>query len=238
MSVALSLVMPFDVRLVELHRDAERDRAHDRRLVRGVDAFDVEGRVGLGITQALRLLQHVGEVQPLAAHLRQDEVRRAVDDAGDPFDAVGGEALAQRLDDRDAPGHRRLECDDHALRACGGEDLAAVHREQRLVGRDHVLAGGDGLEHQGLGDAVAADQLDDDVDRGVRDHLPRIADNLDRVADDGPRTRHVEVGHHRDLDAPAGAPANLFLIALQHLEGAAADGADAEQANLDGVHAE
>ena len=46
----------FDIGLVELHRDAERDRAHDRRLVRGVDSLDVEGRVGLGIAQALRLL--------------------------------------------------------------------------------------------------------------------------------------------------------------------------------------
>ena len=65
----LQLGDAFDVRLVELHRHAERDGAHDRRLVRGVDAFDVEGRVGLGIAQALRLLQHGVEVQPLGAHL-------------------------------------------------------------------------------------------------------------------------------------------------------------------------
>ncbi|HOM12986.1 MAG TPA: hypothetical protein PLB41_06675, partial [Rubrivivax sp.] len=31
-----------------------------------------------------------------------------------------------------------------------------------------------------------------------------------------------------------GAAADLGLVALQHLEGAAADGADAEQADLDG----
>jgi hypothetical protein len=45
--------------------------------------------------------------------------------------------------------------------------------------------------------------------------------------------RGVEVGDHRDLDAAAGAALDLFLVALQDVEGAAADGADAEQADLD-----
>jgi hypothetical protein len=107
----------FDVGLVELHRDAEGDGAHQRGLVRGVHAFDVEGRVGLGIAQALRLLQHHVEVQALVAHLGQDEVGGAVDDAGDPLDAVGRQALAQRLDDGDAAGHRGLEGHHHALAA-------------------------------------------------------------------------------------------------------------------------
>jgi hypothetical protein len=52
----------------------------------------------------------------------------------------------------------------------GGKDLGAVHGQQRLVGGDHVLAGGNRFEHQRLGNAVAADQLDDDVDLGVGDH--------------------------------------------------------------------
>jgi hypothetical protein len=44
----------------------------------------------------------------------------------------------------------------------------------------------------------------------------------------------VQVGHHGDLDATPGAARISCLVALQHLEGAAADGADAEQADLDG----
>ena len=51
-----------------------------------------------------------------------------------------GEALAQRLDDRDAAGDRGLEGHHHALLLRGGEDLVAVRGEQRLVGGDHVLA--------------------------------------------------------------------------------------------------
>jgi hypothetical protein len=227
-----------DMRLVELHRNAEGDGRHDGRLVRGVDTFDVEGGVGLGITQALRLLQHDAEVQPLGPHLRQDEVGGAVDDAGHPVDAVGREALAQRLDDGDAAGHRGLEGHDHALGARGLEDLGAVHGQQRLVGGDHVLAGRNGFQHQRLGDAVAADQLDDDVDVGVGDDGACVVHHLRAVAHHGLGARSVQVGHHRNLDAPARAAADFLLVALQHLEGAAADGADAEQADLDGFHTE
>ena len=45
--------------------------------------------VGLGIAQALGLFQHDAEVQALLAHLGEDEIGGAVDDAGDPLDAVG-----------------------------------------------------------------------------------------------------------------------------------------------------
>jgi hypothetical protein len=137
--------------------------------VGGVDAFDVEGRVGFGIAQRLRFLQHLGEGQALVAHLGKDEVGGAVDDAGQPLDAVGREAFAQRLDDGDAAGNGGFEGDHHALLLRGGEDLIAMHGQQRLVGGDHVLAVFDGLEHQLLGHAVAADQFDDDVDLGVGD---------------------------------------------------------------------
>jgi hypothetical protein len=133
MSIACSWLMPSMWALVELHRDAEGDRRHDGQLVGGVHAFDVEGRVGFGIAQFLRLLQHGGEVQALVAHLGQDEVGGAVDDAGHRFDAVGRQAFAQRLDDRHAAGHGRLEGHHHALFLGGGEDLVAVQGQQALL---------------------------------------------------------------------------------------------------------
>jgi hypothetical protein len=221
------------VGLVELHRHAEGDGAHDGGLVRGVDALDVEGRVGLGVSQPLSLLEHDAEVEALVAHLAEDEVGRAVDDAGDPLDTIGGQPLAQRLDDRDAAGHRGLEADHHSLGVRGGEDLVAVHREQRLVGGDHMLAGGNRLHHERARDAVAADQLDDDVDCRIGDDLARIVDHADTLADNRPYTGGVEVGDRRDLEAAPGAAPDLLLVAAQHLEGATADGADAEQADLD-----
>ena len=77
--------------------------------MRGVDAVDVEARIGLGIAELLRLGQHLGEFAPALAHRRQDVVRGAVEDAVNPRHAVAGEALAQCLDDRDAAGDRGLE---------------------------------------------------------------------------------------------------------------------------------
>ena len=225
-----------DVGLVELHRDAEGDGRHDGGLVRGVHAFDVEGRVGLRVAQALRVLQGDVEVQALVAHFGQDEVGRAVDDADDPLDAVGREALAQRLDDGDAAGHRRLERDHHAAPVRGGEDLGAVHRQQRLVGGDDVLAGFDRLHDELPGNAVAADQLDHDVDVGVGDDGARVVHDFHAVADDLLGACGVQVGHHGDLDAAAGAALDLFLVALEDVEDAGADGADAQQAYLDGFH--
>ena len=59
----------FDVGAVELHRDAERDRREQRDLVSGVDALDVERRIGFGIAEPLRFGEHVVERQPFGAHL-------------------------------------------------------------------------------------------------------------------------------------------------------------------------
>ena len=75
-----------------------------------------KARVGLGVAQRLRLGQHVGEVAAGLAHRGQDVVAGAVEDAVDARDPVGGEPLAQRLDDRDAAGDRRLEGERDALR--------------------------------------------------------------------------------------------------------------------------
>ena len=99
-----------------------------------------------------------------------------------------------------------------------------------------MLAGGNGLQHQRARHAVAADQLDDDVDGGVAYDFARIGHDLQVVAHGGTGARHVEIGDHGDGDAAPGTPADFFLVAQQHLVSAAADGADAEQADLDGVH--
>ncbi|MCY1237526.1 hypothetical protein D9M72_502280 [compost metagenome] len=111
-----------------------------------------------------------------------------------------------------------------------------MHGQQRLVGGDHVLAVLDGLEHQLARDAVAADQFDDDIDVRAADHLVGVADDLHFPVGQFARAFGVEIGHHGNLDAAAGAATNFFLIALEHVERAATDGTDAEQANFDGVH--
>ncbi|MCY1545474.1 hypothetical protein D9M68_814200 [compost metagenome] len=111
-----------------------------------------------------------------------------------------------------------------------------MHRQQGLVGGHHVLARGNGFQHQRLGDAVPANELDHNIDLGIRDDRACVVHHLHVRAHDGLGARGVEVGHHGDLDATTGTPANLFLVALEHVERAAAHGAYAQQAYLDRFH--
>src|SRR5690606_37198326 len=163
--------------LVELQRHAEGNGGEDGQPVGGVDAFDVERRIRLGIAQCLSFLEHVFEGAALLAHLGEYEVTGAIDDAGQPVDTVGRQPFADRLDHWNAARHRSLEGDDDALLAGTGENLVAMHSDQRLVGGDHVLAVLDGLEHQFEGQGIAADQLDDDIDLGVTDNGENIVGN-------------------------------------------------------------
>src|SRR3546814_21049688 len=60
-----------------------------------------------------------------------DVVAGAVEDAVDAVDAVGGEALAQALDDGNAAGHRGLVADGAADALGQSGKRGAVVREQR-----------------------------------------------------------------------------------------------------------
>ena len=102
---------------VRIETNTERERRENRELVSGVDAFDVERRIGLRITERLCIGERLREVVT-ARHLREDVVRRAVDDAGDPVDRIAGEAFAQRFDDRNAAGDRTFEADADAGAFC------------------------------------------------------------------------------------------------------------------------
>ncbi|MDF9774939.1 hypothetical protein OKW11_001896 [Pseudomonas baetica] len=212
----------FGISLVELQRDAERDGRQDRQLVSGIDPLNVEGRVGFGVTQSLGFGQHVFEGATLLTHFRQDEVAGAVDDPGHPVDAVGGQTLADRLDHRNATGHRRFECNDHAFLACLGENFITVNSNKRLVRGDHMLAILDGLEYQLAGNGVAAHQLYDDVDLRVRGHFEDIVGNRN--------TGRLELrlwrahGNLCHFDPTPGTTSNFLGVALKYVEGTATDG--------------
>jgi hypothetical protein len=118
----------------------------------------------------------------------------------------------------------------------GGENLVAMHGEQRLVRRDHMLAVGDGLQHQFPGDAVAADQFDDDVDLGIADHGEGIVGHLRPACRHLPRQFKILVGDLGDADWPSRTPRDLGFVAREYGESAATDGADAEQSCIDGFH--
>ena len=107
----------------------------------GVEAADVEGRIGFGVALGLRFLQHIGEGAMLLLHLRQDVIAGAVEDAVDAPHLVGGQRFAQRLDDGNAAGDRRLEVERDAVLLGQARQLGAMLGQQRLVGGHDVLAG-------------------------------------------------------------------------------------------------
>ena len=82
-----------DVDLLEVELGAEGEARQDGELVRGVEAADVEGRIGLGVAQRLRLRQHIAERAVLVGHRRQDVVAGAVEDAVDAPHLVGRQRL-------------------------------------------------------------------------------------------------------------------------------------------------
>ena len=97
--------------------------------------------IALGVAQRLGLGQRVGVRLPALGHAGEDVVGRAVDDAHHPADRLAGQRLAQRPDQRDAAGHRRLEQQVDAGRGRGLEQLGAAVGQELLVAGDHRLAG-------------------------------------------------------------------------------------------------
>src|SRR5690606_17010919 len=130
--------------------------------------------------------------------------------------------------------HSGFEGDDDALLAGLREDLVAMHGDQCLVGGHHVLAILDGLEHQLLGNGVATDELDDDIDF-------RVVDQLEDVGGDGCSAGialrvGVTRGNLGNDNAPPGTAGNLLGITFEYIEGTATDGTQATDAHFHRFH--
>ena len=88
------------VDVVRRDAGAEGDAGNDRGFGGRVEAFDVGGRVGLGVPELLGFGQRVVERRAGLGHGREDVVGRSVDDAHDPADAITGERFTQRPQQR------------------------------------------------------------------------------------------------------------------------------------------
>ena len=211
---------------VECQRFAECDGGQDGQLVGRIDTLHVEARIGLRIAQTLGLRQHLVEATALVAHLGEYEIAGAVDDAGNPFDAVAGQALANRLDDGNASRHRRLECHHHALATSRVEDLVAVQRDERLIGGDHVLSLVDSMQGQFAGDIGSAEKLHNDAHFPVVHHFHGLVGELDALQGADPRLVQIPNAGMHDLDCATRTARDFLAIAGQNVHGAAAHGAE------------
>src|SRR6202163_2830577 len=105
----------FDINRALRDPGAEREAGKNCKLLGGVMTVDVERRIGLGITKALRVLQAFGERQSFLFHPGQDVVAGAVEDAVNAIDVGTGEAFAQGFDDGNRSADRRLEIQRAAM---------------------------------------------------------------------------------------------------------------------------
>ena len=205
----------------------EGEAGEDGGLLRGVVAVDVGARVRLGEAELLGRGEGVLEAVALGVHAVEDVVRGAVDDAEDALDAVAGEALAQRPDDRDRPADGGLVVELGADLLGGGEQLGAVRGEQRLVAGDDVGTGVQRLQDVGAGRLDAAHELDHDV--GAEDEPLGVGrEQLARQVDAALR---VDVAHGDADEVEAGADAvrELLPVLEQRARDLCSDGSAAEQ---------
>ena len=129
---------------------------------------------------------------------------------------VAVEALAQRLDDRNAAADRGLEIERDALAFGERGELLTVAREQRLVGGDHRLAGSERGLHRALGRiAGAADQLDEHVDRRIARQRHRIGEPAKFLQIDVALLAARARADRNDLDGAAAARHKLVAAVLQ-----------------------
>ncbi len=161
-----------DVHVTRAHARVEREGGEDGGLRLRVVALDVGRRVGLGVTELLRLGEHVLQVGAGAVHLVEDEVRRAVDDAEHLRHPIARERLAQRTDERDGARDGGLVGQVDAVIHRELVQLRAIAAEQGLVGRDDARAVAQGARDEALGGLVTTHELDDDV--GTVDERLRV----------------------------------------------------------------
>ena len=170
---------PLDRDRLRVDPEAESERSEDCELVRGIEAADVEGRIGFGVAETLGLGEADVEREVVGLHARQDVVAGAVEDAGDALDRVAGEALAQCLDDRNAAADRSLEKERRIVRFGQRREPHPMRGEHRLVGGDHRQPARQRRLDSVEGDAVRpADQFDEDVDIGGRGHRGGVVEEM------------------------------------------------------------
>ena len=119
----------------------------NRHLVSRIDAFDIESRIGFGITEFLCLPQSLGKRHALFPHHRQNKVARSVHNARNRLDAVGSKTLAQGFDNRDAAGNGRLVGHRNTALLSRVKNLFALRCNQVLIRRHNVFTASNGIEN-------------------------------------------------------------------------------------------
>ncbi len=202
----------------------------------GVIAFDVESRIGFGITEALSFLQAIGKGQAFLLHLGEDVVAGAVHDAVDARDRVACQGFTQRLDDRDAAGNGRFEVQERALLLRNRRKLDAVIGKQRLVGGHHMETTGKSGANSGICSPFStADQLDEHVDIGLfgqffRAFVPGDAGQIDATV-----LRAITRRNCRNRNRSSAGDCKFIAFLPDDANKRGTNGAQARNADFEGI---
>ena len=164
-------------------REAKGHLGDDGELVRGVDAADVVGGIGLGVTTSLRLRERVAE-RGAALHRGQNRRTGTVDDAGDTEDFVACKRLIERAQNRYRAADRRFESQRGASRRRKRRQARSLFADQIFVRGDDVPPAFQRVLDEFRSLRRSADDLDDQVDLRIVDDrtgVPREESPLERV---------------------------------------------------------
>ena len=139
-------------------------------LSRSVVTVHVCRRVRFRIAQGLGIRQHVGKGCTLAGHAGEDVVGGAIDDSSNPLNPIGPQGLLEGLDDGNATPHGSLHQNVDTSPGRGRVDFHPMVGNNGLVGGDHRLAHGDGLQDQAAGRLQAPQHLHHHVNGGIIHH--------------------------------------------------------------------
>ena len=214
--------------LLQIHRHPERQTAQNAHFVRGVQPVHVQRRIGLfGVSEFLRFRQHVLERASRFAHHRQNVIASAVQNAVNLGHCVAGEALAQRLDNRDAARDGGFIAEENALFLRQRAQFVAVMRQHRLVRRDEVF----GFFKRGAAEIKretvrSADQFDENVGVLLFQHFHRvfIVNDARRQIQRG-GARFVNVGDGDQFNLSVAPLGKQFLLFNQQFGNARTDNA-------------
>ena len=163
----------------------ESEARQDRELVGGVEALDVESRIGLRIAQALGVREAFLEGQAFELHARKDVIAGAVQNSVKARNGLPGRASRRVLMIGMPPATDASNASATPLSSARRARATPCLRQQCLVGGHHVLAGAQrGLDDLPRHPLRAADQLDHAIDLVGDARAP-----ADRRTSDRPRGR-------------------------------------------------
>ena len=119
---------------------AEAKRRQNANFAAGVLPFDIGRRVFFRIAVVLREFERVFKGHLLFNHHCENKVGRAVENAGNFIDFVGGKALGNRADNRNPAADRRFKQKVDVVFFRHFQKLIAFCRDQFLVGGDNAFA--------------------------------------------------------------------------------------------------